>query len=292
MKQNFRTLLWPGLGMFLVMTLACGFLGSPPTATPLPPTRTIAPTNTPPPSPTKTTPTKATNATNTAQCTTLQDLNLRTGPGLAYRNPIGVVLEGTVVEPVGYVPDGIPSGSWIMIETGDENQSGWITAGETFLTCAIDLDSLPTVDVVPPPPPPLPKTAQTSDPEGGCGPNEEYQCEVIITDESFLQFKIFRNGVELTENDNIVQVSFSVRQGGKDDNGAEVYSVVEGVAAYCILGGNGPCNNWPLENNVTVWPDGPAVLPGTYFVEIFATVDENGSENNVRWAAEFDVTLP
>jgi hypothetical protein len=71
-----------------------------------------------------------------------------------------------------------------------------------------------------------------------------------------------------------------------------VYSIVEGVSAYCILGGNGPCNNWPLEDNVTVWPDGPAVIPGTYFIEILATVDENGDENDIRWAAEFEITLP
>jgi hypothetical protein len=226
------------------------------------------------------------------QCTTLQDINLRTGPGLAYRNPIGVVLKDSVIEPVGFVPEGIPGGSWVKIEADGDNPGGWVTAGAQYITCNMDLTSLPVVEFVPPPPPPLPKSAQTSDPEGGCGPKEDYQCEVILTDESFLEFKIFKNGKELTQEDDVMQVSFSVRQGGKDDNGAEIYSVIEVTSAYCILGGNGPCNNWPLENNVTVWPNGPTVLPGVYFVEIFATVDENGKENNVRWAAEFVLTQP
>jgi hypothetical protein len=179
-----------------------------------------------------------------------------------------------------------------LIEADGNNPGGWITAGADFLSCDMNLDGLPAVDVVPPPPPPLPKSVQTSDAEGGCGPDEDYQCEVIVTDESFIQFKIFQNGVELTQDANVVRVSFSVRQGGKDDNGGEVYSVVEATAAYCILGGNGPCNNWPLEENISVWPNGLAVLPGKYFIEIFATVNENGNENDVRWAAEFDITLP
>ena len=75
-------------------------------------------------------------------------------------------------------------------------------------------------------------------------------------------------------------------------NGRQVYSIVEKASAYCILGGNGPCNNWPLEDNVTIWPGGTPVRTGKYFIEIFATVKENGNTNDVRWAAEFDVTLP
>ena len=298
MKKNLSPLLWAGLSLSLA-TLACGLFAPNPTPAPLPPTETLvaSPTETSIPtieaSPTsETTSTEAPASTNDNQCTTLQDVNLRTGPGTAYRNPIGVVLKGSVVIPVGFDPAGIPGGRWILIEATNNDPSGWITAGADFVTCNMDFNILPVVEAAAPPPPPLPSSAQSSDPEGGCGPDQDYQCEVIVTDESFLQFKIFQNGKELTGNDNIKQVSFSVRRGGKDDNGREVYSNVEGAAAYCIFGGNGPCNTWPQENFVPVWKPGSPVDPGTYFVEIFATVDENGFENNVRWAAEFDVTLP
>jgi hypothetical protein len=286
MRIDFKPFMWL-VASLLLASLACGAFGQVPTETPAPlsPTETAIPTDTPIP------PTAAVQPAS-GECTTLQDVNLRTGPGLAYRNPIGVVLAGSVVEPVGFVANGIPGGSWIMIEANGANPGGWITAGEAFLTCNIDLNSLPEVDVVSPPPPPLPKTAQTSDPEGGCGPDQDYQCDVIITDEAFLQFKIFQNGKELTENDNIEQVSFSVRQGGKDDNGPEVYSNVEETSAYCIFGGNGPCSPWPEENFVAYWEPGIAVTPGTYFIEILATVNEHGDEVDVRWAAEFSITPP
>jgi len=276
MRIDFKPFIWL-VASLLLASLACGAFGASPTVTSLPPTVPAAPADSPIP------PTLAVPP-NSGECTTLQDLNIRTGPGLAYRNPIGVVLAGTIVEPLGFVPVGIPGGPWIMIEVEGANQNGWITAGQAFLTCNVDLDSLPEVDFVPPPPPPLPQTAQTSDPEGGCGPNEDYQCDVIITDDSFLQFKIFQNGQELTENDNIVQVSFSVRQG--------VYSNVEETSTYCIFGGNGPCNPWPEEDFVAYWRPGISVTPGTYFIEILATVDENGDEKDVRWAADFDISLP
>ena len=294
MKINLKPILWAGLSMFLV-TLACGSFSPNPTSTPFPPTKTAVPSPTPTiaASPTsKTTDTEAPANTNNNQCTTLQDVNLRTGPGTAYRNPIGVVLKDSVVVPIGFDPEGVPGGRWILIEAANNNPSGWITAGADFVTCNMDFNSLPAVEAAAPPPPPLPSSARSSNPEGGCGPDQDYQCDVIVTDESFLQFQIFKNGKELTQDNNIKQVSFSVRQGRKDDNGPEVYSIVEGASAYCIFGGNGPCNTWPEENSVPVWEPGSPVNPGTYFVEIFATVEENGGENDVRWAAEFDVSLP
>jgi hypothetical protein len=300
MKNNLKPILWTGLSLFLA-TLACGFpnLNPTPMPTPLPPTKTVVsspaetsiPTIEASPTPETDNPETPTNTTSN-ECTTLQDVNLRTGPGTAYRNPIGIVLKGTVVVPIGFDPEGIPGGRWVLIEATNNNPSGWITAGADFLTCNMDFNSLPAVEAAAPPPPPLPSSARSSNPEGGCGPDQDYQCDVIVTDESFIQFKIFKNGKELTQNDNIKQVSFSVRRGEKDDNGREVYSNVEGSSAYCIFGGNDPCNAWPQENSVPVWESGSPVKPGTYFVEIFATVEEDGFENNIRWAADFDISLP
>ena len=288
MKKNIKSIVWAGLSLFLA-TLACASFNPNPIPTPLPPINTV-PSPTPISAASLTTNPEA--STNNNECTTLQDVNLRTGPGTAFRNPIGVVLKDSVVVPVGFEPEGIPGGRWILIEASNGNPSGWITAGADFLSCNMDLNSLPAIEAAAPPPPPLPSSVRSSNPEGGCGPDKEYQCDVIVTDESFLQFQIFKNGKELTQDDNLKQVSFSVRQGKQDDNGPEVYSIVEGASAYCIFGGNGPCNTWPEGDYGPVWGPGSPVSPGTYFVEIFATVEENGDENNIRWAADFDISLP
>lgn len=295
MKRIYHPLFLIGM-VIILATLACTPpIASNPTQELPPPTAT---SSLPEATATKTSPTPEAADTesppvvNTNECTVLQDLNLRTGPGLAYHTPIGVIPGNTVVEPVSYYPEGVPGGTWVLIEESDDHPIGWIAAGNSFITCTFDLNTLPTVQVDAPPPPLPPRSARSSQPEGGCGPEEDYQCDVIITDESFIQFKIFQNKKELTENDNIEQVSFSVRRGGKDDNGKEVYSKIENNSAYCIFGGNQPCGPWEIQNNTYFWPGGPALEPGKYFIEIFATVNENGDKFNVRWAAEFDVTLP
>jgi hypothetical protein len=277
MERNFRSFVFIGL-IFSLTVLACVGFGTSPTLAP-PPTDTAipAPTETQPPT------LKASPASETVtpQCTVLQDVNLRSGPGLAFEPPIDIIHEGSVITPIRFRPVGNPGGSWIFIKASEAHQSGWITGGTDFVNCNIDLTSLPS------PKPPI--SAQSSDAEGGCGPDQDYQCNVIVTAVSFLQFQIYQNGKELTQDDNIQQVSFSVRQGGQD--GPEIYSITEGVSAYCIFGGNGPCNEWPLdENNNLVWQAGSPVMPGTYFVEILATVNKKG--DIVRWAADFDVTLP
>src|SRR5687767_12014961 len=45
-------------------------------------------------------------------CTVLQDLNLRFGPGTAYRPPIRALPANSLVIPLGFAPQGIPGGSW------------------------------------------------------------------------------------------------------------------------------------------------------------------------------------
>ena len=296
MKRIYSSLFWMGIVLILAVT-ACN-PSAPSSAPELPaPTETAVPateappTETPPPSPTpeeddtETPPTEEIN-----RCTVLQNLNLRTGPGLAYHTPIGVIPEDTVVEPVSYYPVGVPGGTWILIEETDDHPSGWIAAGENFINCDFDLDTLPAVQVDDPPPPLAPRSIRSSEPEGGCGPKEDYQCDVIITDESLVQFKIFQNGKELTEKNNITKVTFSVRR--RNQSGKEVYSTTENNSAYCIFGGDQPCNSWEVKNNAFHWPGGPALEPGKYFIEILAHVDENGSNRTVRWAAQFTLELP
>lgn len=224
---------------------------------------------------------------NANQCTVLQDLNLRTGPGLAYHTPIGVIKQDTVVEPVSYYPLGVPGGTWVLIEEKADHPAGWIAAGENYINCTFDLGSLPAVQVNDPPPPLTPRSAQSSDAEGTCFPEGTYGCEVVLTNESLVQFKIFLDGKELTEKDNVDQVEFIVKR--KNDQGKEVYRNVENNSAYCIFGGNQPCNSWEIKNNTYYWPGGPALEPGKYFIDIRATVD---GSNEPRWAAQFSIDLP
>jgi hypothetical protein len=247
-----------------------------PSATPSPPEE----------NPTETLP--GPTSTTGPQCTVVQDLNFRTGPGIAYRDPISVVAKDTVVLPAGYNPVGIPGGSWVLIE--HEKQKGWIAAGTDFISCNFDLTTLPSIEVDPPPPPPPPSSVQSSDAEGGCGEDGNPDCELIFSDEAFIQFRLIdADGPELTQDHGILQVSFNVREG--DRNGTEVYTNTETTSAYCIFGGNGPCNTWPMEQDTPVWYSGSPVASGEYFVEILATLDD--SKNTiVRWAANFTITLP
>jgi len=190
------------------------------------------------------------------------------------------------VTPLGFAPQGIPGGSWAYVQVSAQ-EKGWVSAGSQFISCNIDLSTLPAVAFGTPPPPPLPKSTQTSDPDGNgfcIDPDSGYQCVGIFSDESLFQFQILQNGVELGENDGVEQVTFAVKQ-----NGDHVYDITEVNRAYCVFGGNGPCNPWTVEDGVFKWtPGGTPVEAGEYEMEVFATV--NGETS--RWAVTFTLTLP
>jgi hypothetical protein len=220
-------------------------------------------------------------------CTILQDLNLRFGPGTAYRPPIRALPANTVVTPLGFAPQGIPGGSWAYVQDPATQDKGWVSAGPQYISCNLDLTTLPAVAFGTPPPPPLPKSTQTSDPDGNgfcIDPDSGFQCIGIFSDESLFQFQIFSNGIELGENDSVEEVSFAVKK-----DGVPVYEIVEVNKSYCVFGGNGPCNPWVTEDGVFKWtPGGTPVEAGEYEMEIFATV--NGETS--RWAVTFTLTLP
>ena len=221
-------------------------------------------------------------------CTVLQDLNLRIGPGTAYRPPIRVLPGNSVVTPLGFAPQGIPGGSWAYVQDPASGDRGWVSAGAQYIACDIELASLPPVAFGTPPPPPLPRSVQTSNPDGNgfCIDSDSgYQCVGIFSEESLFQFQILSNGVEQGGNEGVEEVSFAVKK--RDDE--TVYSTVETTRPYCIFGGNGPCNPWVSENGTYRWAPGEApVEPGEYEMEIFATL--NGETS--RWAVFFTLTLP
>ena len=59
-----------------------------------------------------------------ASCTVLQDLNLRFGPGTAYRPPVRVFPANSVVTPLGFAPQGIPGGTWAYVQDTASQEKG------------------------------------------------------------------------------------------------------------------------------------------------------------------------
>ncbi|MFQ5856957.1 MAG: CARDB domain-containing protein [Anaerolineae bacterium] len=134
----------------LAMTNGCflGFSLTPPRrdgepGDPRPAVELVTPTATPTPAP---------------LCTVVaRGLNLRYGPGAVYDPPIGVLPNGAHLEPLARSPDG----RWIQVPVGRD--VGWVSAGPSFVSCNIDVATLP-IGVVPPTPTPTPTPAFTPTP--------------------------------------------------------------------------------------------------------------------------------
>jgi uncharacterized protein YraI len=230
-----------------------------------------------------------TEVVNTSTCTILQDLNMRFGPGTAYRPPIRVLPENSVVTPLGFAPQGIPGGSWAYVSDAVSQDEGWVSAGSQYISCNVELSTLPPVAFGTPPTPPLPQGTRTSDPDGNgfcIDPNSGYQCVGIFSEESLFEFQILSNGVELGENDGVDRIEINVNT---VDGSTTIYGIDEFVKDYCIFGGNGPCTPWIYEDGVYKWgAGGPTAEPGEYEMEVFAYL--NGQDS--RWAVTFTLTLP
>jgi hypothetical protein len=303
MKAN-RPFYWIILSLFVIFLLSCNLIG--PQTSPVQPEPTTLdgsptePENTVTVQPTASmeTPTEtealATEAVGgvTAtkpgpSCTIQQDLNLRFGPGTAYRPPVMALPAKSTVTPRGFVSQGIPGGSWVFVHDPATQKDGWVSAGSQFVSCDIDLATLPAV-AFGTPPPFFPATVQTS-PGPGQGfckdqGSSKYSCVLTFSDEYLFQVRIFRNGVEINQNNGVEPVSFIVTKNGKT-----VYSTVESVAAYCIFGGNGPCNDWTFEGGTLKWKAGGApVESGEYKMAIDVTVKGESS----HWESFFTLNVP
>ena len=210
------------------------------------------------------------------RCTVLQDLNLRSGPGTAYNPPITALPANTELIPLAYNPVGYPGGSWAQVQVPASQKEGWVSAGAAYISCNIDLTTLSSVTVSPPQP--KRPSAQSSTPEGSCGEGgvfdeqhlHVYDCGVVFLDGFPIQFQVFKDGQEIGSDGGVQNVVFRVER-----NGNTIYSITEEVGAYCIFGGNGPCNSWVMEDYVYKWEPGGAIIEaGEYIVNIDAAVDD------------------
>lgn len=139
----------------------------------------------------------------------------------------------------------------------------------------------------------FPGTSQSS-PGGTCGAGgivseitgDVYDCAVVFTDDSLIQFIILKNGQEIGKGEGVQSVFFSV-----DQNGNNIYTKIEETAAYCIFGGNGPCAPWVFEDNFYKWQSGgQPVESGIYTVSISPSLDD--LTVNLFWSVDVTVTLP
>jgi hypothetical protein len=241
-----------------------------PTDTPVP-TNTPLPTQTPVPEATVTTQPPTITPTLRPQCTVLTELNFRFGPGTAYRPRVRALPAGYEVIPVGFNPTGIPGGSWVQVRDEERNEVGWLSAGQQFVSCNINLNSLPQVVVGPPPPPPPPRVTN-SVPDGSC--SGDWECEIVF-DPNFLvrivvyDTFLYQNPID---GDGITSVDFRV----VNLNGQVVYQRLVTSAPFCIFGGSGSsCNTWIIEDHLHRWtPGGPPVDSGEYILQISVEGDE------------------
>lgn len=242
---------------------------SPPPPTPTLPeaTSTITPPSTALPS-----------ATPGPQCIVLQDLNLRSGPGTAYNPPIRALPAQTKLTPTGFNPEGIPGGSWAQVKDEANNQIGWVSAGTQFISCNIDLATLPSV-VVPPPPPPPPPNAENSDPDGTFPENLIFEAD--FDSQYLLRLYAYDENSGSTEDGaGISAVIFTVT----DANNNILLENSEETAGFCIFGGGEPnCNPWTFEDFVYKWaPGGAVVEDGTYNLEVKVILEDVNSDQG-RW---------
>jgi hypothetical protein len=68
-------------------------------------------------------------------------LLLRSGPGLHYRPPLGMVAPGALLTPVARSEDG----EWMQVRVEATGEEGWVTAGTPFVACQVGADELPSI---------------------------------------------------------------------------------------------------------------------------------------------------
>lgn len=224
-------------------------------------------------------------------CTVLQDLNLRPGPGTAYIPPLTVLEEGTEFIPIGFDPVGIPGGAWVQTQVEGISQPGWVSAGSQFISCNIEFDSLPVVEVPPPPrgaPPRIGTGAVDGDGIDAFRFSFDYNPEYFVrmyvfrSDDSDEVFSADKDGRDITSVEFIVESA---------DETVEYYRRIEMTPGYCIFAGGEPdCNPWLFENGQYKWSaGGDPVQEGNYLLTIIVTAEDDAVGT---WLIDITIDLP
>jgi len=277
-----HTLLY--LGFFILFISACILPGS------LQPTPIVITAT----SPASTeTPLASATAPNNPSCTVLQDLNLRSGPGTAYNPPLTQLDAGTEFVPIGFEPQGVPGGPWVQAQVESINQTGWVSAGSQFISCNLELSTLPQVDVPPPLRPAAPRIG-TGAVDGDKDSWPSFRFSFDYNPDYFLRMYVFRSDdpdeVFSADKDGkgITSVEFVV---SSPDSSAEYYRRTEINPGYCIFAGGEPdCNPWIFENEQYKWSaGGDPVEEGNYLLTVIVTA-EDGVVGT--WLIDINIDLP
>ncbi len=289
-----RRTLFAGLSLLLVLACSSVSTTAQPTQTPFVITATApAASATPPPSLQATVSATVPAATSTTApaCTVLQQLNLRTGPGTAYNPPIIALETGTQFAPIGFNPVGVPGGSWVQAQVDSIGKTGWVSAGEQYVSCNIELTGLPEVTVAPPPKPAPPRVGT-----GAVDGNNisSFRFSIDYNNDYFVRMYVFRSDDPDEE--------FSASKDGRGidtvkfvvtnpNNTRTFYNRTEGSAGYCIFGGGEPeCNPWTIENGQYMWSaGGEAVAERDYELLIEVTADDGEVGD---WIIPINIRLP
>ena len=294
-KRSLRNILL-FLGSLVLVLMACNIaLFTTPTPAVIVITATVsAPTDTLIPSATTIPPTAiqvVATATTGPSCTVLQDLNLRSGPGTAYNPPLAILKAETRLVPSGYKAQGVPGGPWVQVQVEGSNQAGWVSAGTQYVSCNLELASLPDVSVPPPPKPPLPKVG-TGAVDGNNISSFRFSLEydpdyfvrmyVFRSDDSDEDFSANKDGRGITS------VEFTV---SSPNGNRTFYERRENNAGYCIFGGGEPdCNVWIFENGQYKWKaGGDPVVERNYLLTINVTANDGEVGT---WLIPVNIDLP
>lgn len=245
----------------------------------LPPTATLADvatlTNTVPPTPAPPT------ATVGPQCTIKQNVNFRYGPGKAYDPPIDALTAGTVVLPQSYQAQGFPGGNWVQVINPGNQKTGWVSAGTDFITCTIDLTSLPT-SIAPPTPTPSAPIITNSQPQGDF---TGFVGKLHFSNTFLVSLEVYQKGGK-KDGDNIQQVTFTI-----SDPDGTVRVQKEQNAPYCVFGGGSTCAAWPRQDGKYAWTsNGPLVKDGDKYTINIDVEAKDGS--NANWHFDTTINLP
>lgn len=223
-------------------------------------------------------------------CIVLQDLNLRSGPGTAYNPPVTFLEKDTPFTPIGFNPVGVPGGSWVQARVDSINKIGWVSGGSQFVSCNINLDSLPEVAVAPPP-----KAAPPTLGTGAVDGNniDSFRFSIDYNPEYMVRMFVFRSddpdeGFNPNKDGRgIDSVTFQITS---PNGNRTFYESTENSAGYCIFGGGEPdCNPWVYENGLYKWrPGGDVVEERNY--KLVITVNADDGEVGL-WLIDINLSL-
>lgn len=243
--------------------------------------------------------------TPAAICTVkVEGLNLRSGPGTIYQPPIGNLPAGLQLRPLARDS----SATWIQVQAPG-NVTGWVSAGVQYVTCGVNIATLP-VGVIPAPPTatatPLPTPTQQIAqaptptppaffglPGGPAGGDDGFDGQIqalrglvdnegdpIFRDQMVIRMRVRKAPGEVD------RVEFQVNS----DSEGEVYTHTEGTADYCLFGGGEPlCTVLALHPGAT-WPDTNIPITDEFYSVNVRVVTKNGRSAN--WSGQFQIDMP